>query len=210
MEKEERKEMFKIVAETFKNLGFEVSKNKRVYVIEYPEVYVRIGIDACRGASRLIYNLLFKSIHHPCDYFNEGNYDLCFVANELNACYGVKEFDFFLEEIPFYKLSDVIGQIIKKWIEPFKQEPLKILQKGIVKKDKSGDQWVETFTLFKDAALALGVPEMAAKLTHSSLGFDNCIGYENLEGAYFEPKYIKDKEARQRVEDRLKSQSKQD
>lgn len=208
MEKEERKEMFKIVAETFKNLGFEVSKNKRVYVIEYPEVYVRIGIDACRGASKLIYNLLFKSIHHPCDYFNEGNYDLCFVANELNACYGVKEFDFFLEEIPFYKLSDVIGQIIKKWIEPFKQEPLKILQKGIVK--KHGDQWVETFTLFKDAALALGVPEMAAKLTHSSLGFDNCIGYENLEGAYFEPKYIKDKEARQRVEDRLKSQSKQD
>ena len=45
MEKEERKEMFKKVAETFKNLGFEVSKNKRVYVIEYPEVYVRIGID---------------------------------------------------------------------------------------------------------------------------------------------------------------------
>lgn len=49
MEKAERKEMFKIVAETFKNLGFEVSKNKRVYVIEYPEVYVRIGIDAYRG-----------------------------------------------------------------------------------------------------------------------------------------------------------------
>ena len=51
---------------------------------------------------------------------------------------------------------------------------------------------------------------MAAKLTHSSLGFDNCIGYENLEGAYRDPKYIKDKEARKRVEDRLKSQSKQD
>ena len=207
MEKEERKEMFKIVAETFKNLGFEVSKNKRVYVIEYPEVYVRIGIDAYRGLSKLLYTVLFKKIHHPCDYFNEGNYDISNIHPSMNAC---TEFDFFLEEIPFYKLPELIGQMVEKWIEPFKQEPLKLLQKGIVKKDKSGDQWVEIFTLFKDAALALGVPEMAAKVTHSSFGLDNCIGYENLEGAYFDPKYIKDKEARKRVEDRLKSQSKQD
>ena len=85
-----------------------------MYVIEYPEVYVRIGIDACRGASKLIYNLLFKSIHHPCDYFNEGNYDLCFVANQLNACYGVKEFDFFLEEIPFSE-ENYAAQIAYSW-----------------------------------------------------------------------------------------------
>lgn len=207
MEKEERKEMFKIVAETFKNLGFEVSKNKRVYVIEYPEVYVRIGIDAYRGLSKLLYTVLFKKIHHPCDYFNEGNYDISNIHPSMNAC---TEFDFFLEEIPFYKLPELIGQMVEKWIEPFKQEPLKLLQKGIVKKDKSGDHWIHKFALYKDAALALGVPEMAAKVTHSSFGLDNCIGYENLEGAYFDPKYIKDKEARKRVEDRLKSQSKQD
>lgn len=207
MEKAERKEMFKIVAETFKNLGFEVSKNKRVYVIEYPEVYVRIGIDAYRGLSKLLYTVLFKKIHHPCDYFNEGNYDISNIHPSMNAC---TEFDFFLEEIPFYKLPELIGQMVEKWIEPFKQEPLKLLQKGIVKKDKSGDHWIHKFALYKDAALALGVPEMAAKVTHSSFGLDNCIGYENLEGAYFDLKYIKDKEARKRVEDRLKSQSKQD
>ncbi|MDE6655967.1 MAG: hypothetical protein K2J85_03150 [Anaeroplasmataceae bacterium] len=209
MDKAERKEMFKIVAETFKNLGFEVSKNKRVYVIEYPEVYVRIKVDAYGGISKLLYTVLFKKIHHPCDYFKEGNYDITGIYPSMNKCNNAM-FDYFLEEIPFYKLADTIAQMVEKWILPFKQEPLKVLQKGIVMKSRSEGTWVKTFALYKDSALALGVPEMAAKITHSSLGFDNCIGYENLEGAFWEPKYIKDKEARQRVEERIKNQQKKD
>lgn len=209
MEKEERKLMFKKITEIFKNLGFEVSKNKKVYVIEYPEVYVRIGLDVCRGATKLMYLVLFKKIHHPCDYFNEGNYDTT-LGYTLNADYGAADnFHFFLEDIPFYRLAETINQMLEKYIYPFKEDPYKAIKDGKQFLRKDGTTYTEKYMLCKDAALALNIPELAAPRTHSSIGFDNCIGYEDLEGVFVEPKSIKDKAARQRVEERIRNQQKQ-
>ena len=50
--------------------------------------------------------------------------------------------------------------------------------------------------------------ELSVLYTRSSFGGENCTGYEDLEGAFIEPKYIANKRGRKIVEERLKNQQK--
>lgn len=59
--------------------------------------------------------------------------------------------------------------------------------------------------MFKDVALTLNLPKLSAQYTCSSFDGENCIGYEDLEGAFIEPKYIADKCERQIVEEKINS-----
>ena len=207
MVNEKRKAMLVELGKAFKNLGFEVEKNNKTFYIEYPQVYVKINVDTFRGASKLVYNFRFKGIHSDDDYKNDVIYDTIHMFT-LNACYGSPDdFHFFLEDLPLDQISYWVERMVKQYIEPFKYDAIKAIKAGRYEEGINGNIHYVKYPLFKDVALALNLPELAAKVTRSSFGGDNCIGYEDLEGAFVEPKYIANKRGRQIVEERLKNKA---
>ena len=205
MANEQRKAMLAELASSFRKLGFEVEKNNKVFYIEYPSVYVKIYVENYSGVSKLAYNFRFKGIHTDDDYKNDVIYDTIHIFT-LNAHYGaVDDFHFFLEDININEITYWIEKMVLKYIEPFKIDPINAIKAGREEYGERGEICIHDYHVFKDVALALNLPELSAQYTRSSFGGENCIGYEDLEGVFIEPKYIANKRGRQIVEERIKS-----
>ena len=208
MANEKRKTMLLELAKSFRELGYEVEKNNKVFYIEYPSVYVKIYVENYRGVSKLAYDFRFKGIHIDEEYRNDVIYDTIHTFT-LNAHYGaVDNFHFYLEDININEINYWVKKMIQKYIEPFKIDPIKAIKEGREEYGEHGEIYIHHYHLFKDVALALNLPELSALYTRSSFGGENCTGYEDLEGAFIEPKYIANKRGRKIVEERLKNQQK--
>lgn len=208
MANEKRKAMLLQLANAFRQFGFKVEKNNKVFYIEYPSVCVKIYVENYSGVSKLAYNFRFKGIHSDDDFINDVVYDTIHTFT-LNAHYGaVDDFHFYLEDININEITYWVEKMVLKYIEPFKIDPIKAITKGREEYDEYGKIYIHHYHLFKDVALALNLPELSALYTRSSFGGENCIGYEDLEGAFIDPKYIANKRGRQIVEERLKKNQK--
>ena len=208
MVNKQRKAMLTELSKSFKNLGFEVEKNNKIFYIDYPLLNVKIYVDTYNGVSKLAYDFRFKGIHRDDDYKNDVIYDTIHTFT-LNTHYGaVDDFNFFLEEISINEISYWVDKMVKKYIEPFKVDPINAIKAGREEYGEHGEKYIHDYHVFKDVALALNLPELSAQYTRSSFGGENCIGYEDLEGAFIEPKYIANKRGRQIVEERIKNKQK--